>query len=122
MKRIRRLRLVPVVEMLELDLQRVQRVGIEQLAQLRFAKQLAELGLIDRQRLSAPLRQRSIAIVDEVRHVAEEQRSCERRRLLRVGDDDADRPLLDLLHRRHEGRDVEDVAQHLAVGLEDDRE
>ncbi len=61
-----------------------QRVGIEQLAQLGVAEQLAELRLIDRERLRAPLGQRRVAVVDVVGDVAEEQRGGERRRHLRI--------------------------------------
>jgi len=41
--------------MLELALERDDRVGIEQLAQLRVTQQLAQLRLIDRERLRAPI-------------------------------------------------------------------
>ena len=89
MKCIDRLRFVAIVEMLQLDLERVQRVGIEQLAKLRLTEQLAKLGLIDGQRLGAAFGERGIAVVDEIRHVSEEQRPRERRRLLGVGNYDA---------------------------------
>src|SRR3954452_19682137 len=108
--------------MLQLQLELIESVGIEQLAQLRFAEELAKLRLIDRQRLRAALGQRRIAVVDEIRDVAEEQRGGERRGLLGVGADHADVALLDLFHRRHERGDVEYVAQYFAIGLEDDRE
>ena len=68
------LHLVLLVEVLQLPLDGVERVGIEQLAQLGVAEQLAQLRLIDRQRLRAPLGQRRVAVVDVVGDVAEEQR------------------------------------------------
>ena len=72
------------IEMLQLPLDAIERFGIEQLAQLRVAEQLAQLRLIDRQRLGAPLGQRRIAVVDVVGDVAEEQRRGKRRRRLRI--------------------------------------
>ena len=108
--------------MLQLELDALERRGIEQLAQLRLAEKLAELGLVDCQRLRAALGERRVAVVDEIRDVTEQQRAGERRRLLRVGGDHADRALANLLHRRHERRHVKDVAQTLAIRLEDNRE
>ena len=122
MHAVHALRLVPLVEVLQLDFELVQCVGIEQLAQFGLAEELAELRLIDGQRLRTALGERRVAVVDVVRHVAEQQRACERRRLLRVGDDDADDALADFAHRRHQRADVEHVAQAFAVGLEDHRE
>jgi hypothetical protein len=110
-----------VVEMLQFELERVERIGVQQFAQLRLAEKLAKLRLIDRQRLRAALGQRRVAVVDEIRDVAEEQRSGEGRRLLRVGHDDADSPLLDLLHRGHERGDIENVAQNFAIRLQNHR-
>ena len=121
-KGIGRLGLMPFVEMLQLDFERVQRVRVEQLAQLGLAEKLPELGLIDGQSLSAPLGQRRVAVVDEVRHVPEQQRPGEGRRFLGVGDDDTNRALLNLLQRRYERRNIEHIAEHLAIRLEDDRE
>ena len=62
----------------------LQRGGIEQLAQLRVAQQLAELRLIDRERLRPPFGQRRVAVVDVVGDVAEEQRRRKRRRRPRI--------------------------------------
>ena len=58
-------------------------VGVEQLAQLGVADQLAQLRLIDRQRLRPALGERRVAVVEEARDVAEEQRRGKRRRLSR---------------------------------------
>ena len=115
------LRAVPGVEPLQLALDRVHRVGIEQLAQLRVAEQLAQLRLIDGQRLRAPLGQRRVAVVEEAGDVAEEQRRGKRRRLLRVDGDDADLAAADVGQRRDERRHVEEVAQALAIGFEQHR-
>ena len=77
------LALVLRVEPLQLALDRVHRVGVEQLAQLGVAEQLAQLRLIDGQRLRAPLGERRVAVVQKARDVAEEQRGRKRRRLSR---------------------------------------
>ena len=58
-----------LVDRLELPLERVEHVGVEQLAQLGVAEQLPELRVIDRQRLRAALGQRRIAVVQERGHV-----------------------------------------------------
>ncbi len=49
-------------------------VGIEQLAQVGFAKQFAQLILVDGQSLRATFGQRRITVVDKVGHVTEQQR------------------------------------------------
>ena len=111
MNRVGALRLVPLVEMLQLELRLRERLGVEQLAQLRLAEELAELRLIDGQRLRAALGERRVAVVQEVRDVAEQHRRRERRRLGRVGGVHADRALADLLRQLDERRHVEHVAQ-----------
>ena len=69
---------VPAVEPLQRALELLDGIRIEQLAQLGLAEQLAELRLVDAERLRAALRQRSVPVVDEVRHVREEERRGER--------------------------------------------
>ena len=75
-----RAHLVLVVEVLQLPFERDDRLGVEQLAQLRLAEQLAQLRLVHRQRLRAALGQRRVAVVDVVGDVAEEERGGKRRR------------------------------------------
>ena len=60
-------------EPLQLSLDVVDGVGVEQLAKLGVAQELAELRLVDRQRLRAAFGQRRIAVVEEAGDVAEEQ-------------------------------------------------
>ena len=55
-------------------------VGIEQLAQVGIAQQIAQLLLVDGKGLGTALGQRRIAIVDVIGHIAEEQRRGKRRR------------------------------------------
>ena len=61
------------VEPLQPPLGLCERVGIEQLPQLGVAHELAKLGLVDHKRLCAALGEWCIAVVEEARHVAEEQ-------------------------------------------------
>ena len=112
----------PSFEALERTLETLDRLGIEELAQLRFAEQLPELRLVDREGLGAALGERSVGVVDEVGHVGEQERCGERRRRARVARDDADRPRRDLRQDVFQAGQVEDVAEGLPVGLEDDRE
>ena len=70
-------RVVLRLEPLQLPLDIVHRVRVEQLAELRVAHQLAQLRLVHGQRLRASLCQRRIAVVEEARDVAEEQRRGE---------------------------------------------
>ena len=118
MNRIDRLRLVPLVEVLQLHLHLGQHVRVEELTQLGLAEKLTKLGLIDRQRLRLPFGQRRVAVVDEIRHVAEEQRSGKGRRLLRVRHHDADVPLSHPPEQVDQRRDVEDIGQAFAVRLQ----
>src|SRR5207248_1763708 len=69
-----------LVETLELALELDQHRGVEELAELGIAQELAELRLIDGERLRAALGERRVTLVDEIRHVAEEDRRRERRR------------------------------------------
>ena len=93
-----------------------------QLPQLRLAEELAQLGLVHGEGLRAPLGQRRVAVVEVVGDVAEEQRRREGRGRLRVHGDEPDLAAADAGGDLHEPRQVEDVAQALAVGLEHDRE
>src|SRR5688500_2208105 len=113
---------VLLVQMLQLPLDGVECVGIEQLAQLGVAQQLAQLRLIHRQRLRPSLRQRGITVVDVVGDVTEEKRGRERRWDSRLDRRQAERARLEAAQRVDERRQVEVVAQHLAVRFEQRRE
>ena len=75
---------------LQLRFERRQRIGVEQIPELRRPEQRLQLRLIDRQRLGPPLGQRGITVVEVVGDVAEQQRRGERRRRRRVHGHDAD--------------------------------
>jgi hypothetical protein len=64
-------------EPLQRALQVRDRVRVEELAQLRLAEKLAQLRRVDGERLRPPLRERRVAVVDEVRDVGEEERGGE---------------------------------------------
>src|SRR5437016_6115205 len=95
------------------------RSRVEQLAHLGLAEQLAQLRLVDRERLRAALGERRIAVVDEVRDVAEEQGGGEGRGGARIDGDHAQPPVLNPPQRLLKPGQIEDVAQALAVRLEE---
>ncbi len=101
---------------------RFDRVGIEELPQLRFPQQLAQLRVVDRERLGAALGERGVAVVDEVGDEREEERGGEGGRRARIAGGDADLARLDAPENLDEGREIEDVAKTLPVRLENDRE
>jgi len=121
MNAIRAPRFLVVCQRLQLLLDLRNRIGVQQLAQVRIAQQLAQLLLIDRQRLRASFRQWRIAIVDIVSHVAEQQRRSKRRGLAGFRHMHAELALFDLSQNFDERRHVEDVAQAFAIRLEQQR-
>jgi hypothetical protein len=82
---------------------------IEELAQLGLAEELAQLRVIDRQRLRAALGERRVAVVDEARDVREEHRRGERRGRSRVDEHDADGSRRDARRSSRSAGEVEDV-------------
>ena len=97
-------RLVSLAEALQLLFGLFDGVGVEQLAQVGVAQEFAELVLIDGERLGAAFGERSVAVVDEVGDVAEEQRRGEGRRRARVDGVDAELRLLDAAQRLRSAR------------------
>ena len=77
-------------QQLQFGLDALDAGGVEQIAKLRLADQLAKLRLIHGQRLRAALGQRRVAVVDVVGDVVEEQRRGERRRRPRLDRGHAD--------------------------------
>ena len=113
-------RLVALGERLQLLFRHFDRVQVEQLAQVGVAHQFAKLVLVDRQRLRAALGQRRIAVVDVIGDVAKQQRGREWRRRLRVDGGHAQRAAGDVTQHLQQRRHVEDIAQTLAIGFEQD--
>jgi hypothetical protein len=61
-------------QILEESLVLLDRIGIEQLAELGLAEELAELRRVDRERVRFALGERRVAVVEEARDPGEEQR------------------------------------------------
>ena len=99
-----------------------ERVGVDQLAQLLLAEQLAQQVAVERERLRTPLRRRRVVLVHVRRDVVEEERRRERRRRRGLDVDEVDLARADLPEQPLQRRQVEDVLQALAVRLEHDRE
>ena len=107
---------------LQSQLQVGQRGRVDQVAQLLLAEQLAQQVAVQGQRAGPPLRQGRVALVHVGGQVVEEQRAGERR-----GRDRLHFPDLDLTSRHSpehlaQRRQVEEVGQAFAIGLDDDRE
>ena len=99
-----------------------ERDRVDQLAELLLAEQLAEQVAVEGERGGAALGVRRVALVHVGRDVVEEQRGGERRGGLRLDLDQRQPPRLQVAEDLAERRQVEDVAEDLAVGLERDRE
>ena len=106
----------------ELRLHLGQRVRVEQVAQLLLAEQLAQEVAVERERLRPPLGGRRVVLVHVGGDVGEEQRRGERRGRGRLDLDEVELAGLDAVEDALQRRQVEDVLQALAVGLEHDRE
>ena len=98
-------------------------LGIEQFAQLDAAQQLGQQRAVQRERGGPPLGQRAVALVHERADVAEQQRGGERRRRRAVSTSSTRtrRCAMPVISSR-QGRDVVDVLQAFADGLQHDRE
>src|SRR5205807_3201589 len=106
---------------LQLQLQRLDRARIEQLAKFLGAEELGQQLFVQRQRLRPPFRQRRIALVHVLADVVEDQCRREGRGALGVDHDRPDLPGANRAHQVAQAVHVEDVAQALPVGLDQDR-
>ena len=107
---------------LELRLDLLQRLGVDQLAQLLLAEQLAQQVAVEGQRRRAPLGVGRVPLVHVGGDVVEEQRGGEGRGGRGLDLDQAEPARVEVAEDLAERGQVEHVAQALAVGLEDDRE
>ena len=107
---------------LELRFDFVERLRVDQFAQLLLAEQLAQQVAVERQRRRPPLGVRRVPLVHVGGDVVEEQRGGEGRGGRRFDLDQVERARVQLFQDLGEGREVEHVLQALAVGLEDHRE
>src|SRR5439155_5534343 len=106
----------------ELGLHLLDRIAVEEVSELLLAEQLSEKVAVERERLCAPLRWRRVVFVHVVRDVVEEERGRIGRGRGRLHVDEIELPGPEPLEEPLQGRQVEDVLEALAVGLEDDRE
>src|SRR6266851_561103 len=109
-----------VAAQLRLDL--LDCVRIEQVAELFLPEQLAQEVTVERQRLRAPLGGRRVVLVHVGRDVVEEERRGVRRGRGGLDVDEIELPSAQSLQQPLQRRQVEDILQAFAVGLEDDRE
>ena len=108
--------------MLERGLDRFERFGVDQLAELLLAEQLAQEIAVERQGRRAALGVRRVALVHVRRDVVEEKRGRKWRCGSRLDLDQGDAPGAEVGKQGLQARQVEDVAKALAVGLQDHRE
>ncbi len=121
-QRVHRVRARALARPLQVGLDLLQRGGVDQLAQLLLAEQLAQQLAVQRQRGGAALRVGRVALVHVRRDVVEQQRGGERRGGRRLDLDERQLARVELAQQVGEARHVEHVAQALAVGLQHDRE
>jgi len=107
---------------LQLELDGGDRIGVEQLAEVFAPQQLGQQVAVKCQRLGAPLGQRLVAFIHELRDIREKKRRGEWRGALGVDRHDANLPRPDRAQQRGKGRHVEVIAHHLAPRLGQDRE
>ena len=112
----------PLGQALEVGLDLLERRGVDQVAQLLLAEQLAQQVAVEREGGRAALRVRRVALVHVGGDVVEEQRGGERRGGRGLDLDEAQLARVQRPQQRLQAGDVEHVAQALAVGLEHDRE
>ena len=119
---IRMARFLPCPQKLQLLFDIEQGIRIEQLAKIGIAQKLAQLRLINGERLCTAFCQGCVPFVNEVRNVAEQHRGRERRWNLRIRRVRTDGAGLDLSQNADQRGNIEDVAQALAISLEQDWE
>jgi len=114
------IRVARVTTQLCLDL--LECVGVEQVAQLLLAEQLAQQVAVERESLRAPFGRRRVVLVHVGRDVVEEERSRVGRGRRGLDVDEIELTGLEPGEQALQGRQVEDVLEALAVRLEHDRE
>ncbi len=115
-------RLAVVDEMLQLQFDFGEGVGLEQLAELRIAQQLAQQRAVQSECGSPLLGNGCVVLVHERGDEVEHQRRGERARALERHVSDPDRSSPDLSQDLGERRQIEVILEDLPVGLEHDRE
>ncbi len=85
--------------------------GIEQLAQICFTQQFAQLVLIDSERLCASLGKRSVTVIQEIRDVAKQQGRSKGRGLSCLDHMHAELPLFFLLEAFRPAQDMSKISR-----------
>ena len=111
-----------VGQALQVELDVGEHAGVEQLAQLLGAEQVAQQVAVEGQRSGPPLGQRGVALVHVGGDPVEQQALGHRAGLGRVDGDDAHGPAAQLAEHLAQRRHVEHVLQALPRRLEQDRE
>ena len=109
-------------EALQLELEVGEHVGVDELAQLLGAEEVAQQVAVERERGGPALGERRVAGVHVDGDPPEHQRLGERRRLLAVDGHEPDLAAAQVAQHLDEGGHVEHVVEALAGGLEEDRE
>ena len=109
-------------QVLQLELDPGDRLGVEQFAQFRLAEQVAQQGLVDGEGGGAPLGRRGVVLIEEGGHEVEAQRGSEGAGPGGAHRRDPDAAGGDVGEDLPQGGQVEVLLQHLAVGLEHDGE
>ena len=115
-------RATPLRQPLQLQLQLIERGRVQQVAELLLTEELAQQVPVQRERGGTSLRERRVALVHIDGHPSEEQRLCERRRVLGVHGHEPRPARAKVGHDLAERRHVEHVSQAFTSGLQEHRE
>ena len=107
---------------LQLQARLLHHDGVEDLAHVHLAQQVREQAAVEREHRGAPLRQRRVALVHELGHVAEEQVRGEGGGDFRGDLQHAYAAVLQPPHERAQGRQVVDVLQAFPRRFDEDGE
>ncbi len=94
-----------------------QRCVIDQVPHLRITEELGEKAGVDRECCRSSLCERCVTVVEELRHVAEQQALGEGTRGARLHVDDRDSSCLEVLEDRGQAGEVEHITQALPNGF-----
>jgi hypothetical protein len=106
----------------KLSLHLLERSGVDEVAELLLAQELAQEVAVEGERLRAPLGEGRVVLVHVRRDVVEEEGSAERRGRGRLDLHEVEAPRLEVRQEPPERREVEDVLEAFPVGLEHDGE
>ena len=102
--------------------QRLDRLGIEEIAELGLAEEIGKKGTIERQGGGSALRNRCVVVVHERGNEIESERRRKRARSRQVELNEGCPPLFDVGEHLLEGRHIEVILEEFSVRLEHDGE